>query len=256
MCGICGIHNLGLEPLAHPECLERMSATLERRGPDSQGSFRLPHLALAIRRLSIIDLQTGDQPLTNETGDVTLIFNGEIYNYRDLRQGLLERGHHFKTRSDGEVIAHLYEERGPDFVRELNGMFAIALWDDRAKRLVLARDRAGEKPLFFWRRGKTLVFGSEIKALLEYPEISRALDPEAVAQFCFYGYFPSPRSIFAEVQKLPAAHRMIVEGGEVRVEPFWRLQEFLRPPGSARAKKNEEAGLIGQLREKMRQAAI
>jgi asparagine synthase (glutamine-hydrolysing) len=256
MCGICGLHNLSLEPLAHPECIDRMSARLEHRGPDSHGKFELPHLALAIRRLSIIDLETGDQPLSNEAGDVTLVFNGEIYNYRELRQQLLDHGHQFRTRSDGEVIAHLYEEKGPDFVRELNGMFAIALWDARAKRLVLARDRAGEKPLYYWRREGTLVFGSEIKSLLEYPGISRALDPDAVMQFCFYGYFPTPRSVFEEIKKLPAAHRMIVEGGELLVEPYWRLQEFLRPPGLPRVTKDEEAARTTELRERLRQAAL
>jgi asparagine synthase (glutamine-hydrolysing) len=256
MCGICGLHNLALEPLTHPECIERMSARLEHRGPDSHGKFQLPHLALAIRRLSIIDLETGDQPLSNEAGDVTLVFNGEIYNYRELRERLLEHGHQFRTRSDGEVIAHLYEERGPDFVLELNGMFAIALWDARAKRLVLARDRAGEKPLYYWRRDAMLVFGSEIKALLEYPDMGRTLDPHAMAQFCFYGYFPTPRCVFEEIKKLPAAHRMIVQGGELRVEPYWRLQEFLRPPGAPAVKKSEEAGLVVELRERLRQAAV
>ncbi|MBI1983507.1 MAG: asparagine synthetase B, partial [Acidobacteria bacterium] len=234
MCGICGILNLELEPAAHRERIDRMSARLEHRGPDSHGKFELPHVALAIRRLSIIDLETGDQPLSNETGSVTLVFNGEIYNYRDLREGLLERGHRFKTRSDGEVIAHLYEERGPDFVRELNGMFAIALWDESAKRLVLARDRAGEKPLFYWLRDRTLVFGSEIKALFEYPGVSRELDLEEVNQYFFYGYFPAPRSVYAEVKKLPAAHRMVVERGEARIEPYWRLQEHLCPPDRPR----------------------
>src|SRR5271169_4987280 len=154
MCGICGILNLALQPAAHRERIDRMSERLTHRGPDSHGKFELPHIALAIRRLSIIDLQTGDQPLSNEAGDVTLVFNGEIYNYRELRRGLLERGHTFHTHSDGEVIAHLYEEQGPNFVRELNGMFAIALWDERSKRLVLARDRAGEKPLYYWRRDR------------------------------------------------------------------------------------------------------
>jgi asparagine synthase (glutamine-hydrolysing) len=256
MCGICGLHNLLLEPLADPECIDRMSATLEHRGPDSHGKFELPYLALAIRRLSIIDLATGDQPLSNEAGDVTLIFNGEIYNYRELREQLLSHGHQFRTHSDGEVIAHLYEERGPDFVRELNGMFAIALWDARAQRLVLARDRAGEKPLYYWRRGGMLVFGSEIKALLEYPGIGRGLDREGVAQFCFYGFFPTPRSVFEEIRKLPAAHRMIAQGGELLVEPYWRLQQFLRPPGLARVARNEGKALVEELRERLRQAAV
>jgi len=148
MCGICGLLNLKLEPVAGRDRIDQMSACLEHRGPDSHGKFELPHVALAIRRLSIIDLQTGDQPLSNETGDVTLVFNGEIYNFREIRRRLEPR-HAFKTQSDGEVIVHLYEELGPDFVSELNGMFALALWDEGRKQLTLARDRAGEKPLFY-----------------------------------------------------------------------------------------------------------
>jgi asparagine synthase (glutamine-hydrolysing) len=187
MCGICGILNLKLEPATYRDRIIQMSARLQHRGPDSDGRFELPHLALAVRRLSIIDLATGDQPLSNEAGDIVLVFNGEIYNYVELRRGLLQRGHQFKTHSDGEVIVHLYEEQGPECLRELNGMFAVALWDNRAKRLLLARDRAGEKPLFYWRHDQTLVFASEIKALLEYPEVSRQLDPVAVNQYFFYG---------------------------------------------------------------------
>src|SRR5579864_6917906 len=127
MCGICGIFNLQLQPMAHGDRIDAMAASIFHRGPDSGGQFRLPHIALAIRRLSIIDLETGNQPLSNESGDITLIFNGEIYNYRELSESLRDRGHHFKTRSDGEAIVHLYEEQGPECLRELNGMFAIAL---------------------------------------------------------------------------------------------------------------------------------
>src|SRR5579863_9623772 len=159
MCGICGLLNLNGEPVADRERIDAMSARLAHRGPDSHGKFELPHVTLAIRRLSIIDLETGNQPLSNEAGDVSLVFNGEIYNYREICEGLRDRGHRLKTHSDGEAIVHLYEEKGPDCLRELNGMFAIALWDDRAKRLLLARDRAGEKPLYYWQRGDTLVFG-------------------------------------------------------------------------------------------------
>lgn len=256
MCGICGVYNLDLRPLDRRDLIDRMSARLKHRGPDSQGKFERPHLALAIRRLSIIDLKTGDQPLSNETGEVTLVFNGEIYNFRELREGLLERGHRFKTKSDGEVIAHLYEEKGTDFVRELNGMFAIALWDDRAKRLVLARDRAGEKPLYYWRHNGTLLFGSEIKSILEYPGISRQLDTEAVSQYFFYGYFPTPRTVYTDIKKLPAAHLMVVEGETSRVECYWRMQDYLRAPelGSMSRKQEEEA--CEELREKMREAAV
>jgi asparagine synthase (glutamine-hydrolysing) len=255
MCGICGIFNLRLEPAAHRDRLVRMSARIIHRGPDSDGKFELPYLGLAVRRLSIIDLETGNQPLFNETGDIALVFNGEIYNYRELRQQLVARGHRFKTRSDGEVIAHLYEDAGPDFVRELNGMFAIALWDDREKRLVLARDRAGEKPLFYWTGGDTLVFASEIKALLEYPGIPRELDAPALTQYFFYGYFPAPRSVYAAIRKLPAAHRMVVERGHIHIDAYWRPQVFLRPPGSPRISPREEQALAEELSERLRQAS-
>ncbi|HZT68521.1 MAG TPA: asparagine synthase (glutamine-hydrolyzing) [Terriglobia bacterium] len=256
MCGICGIHNLDLRPLECHGLIDRMSAQIRHRGPDSAGKFERPHLALAIRRLSIIDLETGDQPLSNETGDITLVFNGEIYNYRDLRKDLLARGHRFKTQSDGEVIAHLYEEKGTQFVRDLNGMFAIALWDERAKRLVLARDRAGEKPLYYWQHDGTLLFASEIKSLLQYPHASRRLDPEAVSQYFFYGYFPTPRSVFAEIRKLPAAHMMIVENQDTRIECYWSLQDYLRPPELGRLTREQEEAACEELREKLREAAI
>ena len=233
-----------------------MSQRIEHRGPDSHGKFELSHVALAIRRLSIIDLATGDQPLSNETGEVTLVFNGEIYNYRELRQQLLARGHSFRTQSDGEVIAHLYEDRGPDFVRELNGMFAIALWDQRAGRLVLARDRAGEKPLYYWRGGDVLVFGSEIKALFEYPGISHQPDPISTVEYFLYGYFPSPRSAFAEIRKLPAAHRMVVERGEIAIEPYWRLRDHLRASGLPSPTRKQEETLVEDLRRRLREAAV
>ena len=256
MCGICGLLNLKLEPLAGAQRIHEMSRSLEHRGPDSHGKFELPHVALAIRRLSIIDLQTGDQPLSNETGDVTLVFNGEIYNYRELRRQLLERGHQFKSHSDGEVIVHLYEEQGPDFVAELNGMFALALWDEGRKRLVLARDRAGEKPLFYWHGDHTFVFASEIKALLEYPTIGRSLDHTALTQYFLYGYFPSPRSVFAEIRKLPAAHRMVIQGGEIEIDAYWRLQDHLLPPGRPRVTPREEEQLVAELSRRLREACV
>ena len=256
MCGICGILNLAAEPAEALDRIGAMSARLAHRGPDSHGKFELTYLALAIRRLSIIDLETGDQPLANETGDVTLVFNGEIYNYRELREGLIRRGHRFKSRSDGEVIVHLYEERGMDFVQELNGMFAIALWDDGAKRLVLARDRAGEKPLYYWHRDHTLAFASEIKSLFELPAISRRVDFEALTQYFLYGYIPAPRSAYAEIRKLPAAHIMVVERGRTTIEPYWRIQDHLRPPGHPRPGAREEKELVEELRRRLREAAV
>jgi len=241
--------------MAHGERIDPMAACIFHRGPDSGGKFQLPYLALAIRRLSIIDLETGNQPLTNEAGDVTLVFNGEIYNYRELCEGLRERGHHLKTHSDGEAIIHLYEEQGPDCLRELNGMFAIALWDERAKRLLLARDRAGEKPLYYWSDGHTLVFASEIKSLLEYPGISRALDPTALTHYFFYGYFPGPRSVFAEIKKLPAAHRLVVEGGNIGIDAYWRPQDYLRSPDEPPVTPGQERDLVEELAVRLREAA-
>ena len=191
MCGICGALNLELRPVGGTELVKRMAAQLEYRGPDSRGTFQRPGLAMEIRRLSIIDLETGDQPLSTESGQVSWIVNGEIYNYRELRQELLQRGHRFKTKSDAEVVGHLYEETGEDCLGKLNGMFALALWDESRQRLLLARDRAGEKPLFYWHGGSELIFASEVKALLECPRISRTLNPSAVERYCLYGYIPS-----------------------------------------------------------------
>ena len=256
MCGICGIFNLNLAPLACPDRIGPMTARLVHRGPDSEGRLERAHLVFGIRRLKVIDLATGDQPLSNEDGDVLLIFNGEIYNFRELREGLIERGHHLRTHSDGEVIAHLYEEKGPDCLRDLNGMFAIALWDDRAQQLLLARDRAGEKPLYYWQGGNTLVFASEIKSLLEYPDIPRQPDFEAWTQYLFHGYIPAPHSAFRDIHKLPAAHRLLVQKGQVTLEPYWRLADYLRPPGAAPVTREQESTLVEELRERVRQAAI
>ena len=233
-----------------------MSSRLVHRGPDSAGTFELPYLAMAIRRLSVIDLETGDQPFKNETGCVTLVFNGEIYNYRELRSKLIDRGHQFRTHSDGEVIVHLYEEAGLDFVNELNGMFAIALWDQENARLVLARDRAGEKPLFYWRQGSLFAFASEIKALLELPKVSRTLDPEAIMQYFAHGYFPAPRSVFEQIRKLPAGHRMVIERGSVRIEPYWDLRKFARRPGSPTPSRSEVSAMVTDLRSHLREAAV
>ena len=256
LCGICGIFNASFQPLEDSSAIDRMSARIAHRGPDSQGKFERPGLALAIRRLSIIDLETGDQPLSNETGSVTLVFNGEIYNYRELRRRLLEAGHQFRTQSDGEVMAHLYEEHQEDLVHELNGMFAIALWDEARRRLLLARDRAGEKPLYYWRSGHTLVFASEIKSILEFSAVSREIDREAVLQYLFYGYVPAPRSIFSEIRKLPAGWRMIVEPGGTRLEPYWQLKGHLRPPGSPSYSQGERRRVVDELRARLRAAAV
>jgi len=256
MCGICGIFNLKLEPLACPLRITAMMARLAHRGPDSSGTIERPYLAFGIRRLKIIDLETGDQPLSNESGDVGLVFNGEIYNFRELRRQLVERGHRFRTHSDGEVIVHLFEEKGPDCVQDLNGMFAIALWDDRERRVLIARDRAGEKPLYYWQHGENFLFASEIKSLFECREVPRRPDFEAWTQYLLHGYIPAPRTAFEGIKKLPAAHRMVIQDGRVTIEPYWRLADHLRPPGAPAVSGKEEASIVAELRERVRQAAI
>ena len=177
MCGICGLVSLDGATAPDPAALAAMNETLVHRGPDSDGSVIDGPCGLAMRRLSIIDLAGGDQPIANEDGRIQVIQNGEIYNYRELRESLRGRGHTFSTHSDTEVLVHLYEERGPAFVEELRGMFAIAIWDARQARLVLARDRFGIKPLYYRVAGGQLSFASELKALLRQPGFSREIDP-------------------------------------------------------------------------------
>src|SRR6187549_2982414 len=178
MCGICGIATA--EPGVRPDldAVARMNGRLVHRGPDSDGIFQADGVALAMRRLSIIDLEGGDQPIANEDGSVTVVHNGEIYNYRELRAELERRGHRFRTHSDTEILVHLYEEMGDRLVDRLRGMFAFALWDRTRRRLVLARDRLGLKPLYIYRDPGKLIFGSELKAILAYPNVSRRIDPE------------------------------------------------------------------------------
>jgi asparagine synthase (glutamine-hydrolysing) len=216
MCGIAGFVGPRNERL-----LRRMCATLTHRGPDAEGFYQDDYVGLAHRRLSIIDLLNGRQPMTNETGTLQLVFNGEIYNYQALTEELKRQGHTFATSSDTETILHLYEEHGLDFLRHLRGMFAIALWDSGKKRLVLARDRIGEKPLFYAANGGRLAFGSEIKAVLPWLE-SRSVNPRSICEFFALGYVPSPRTCFDEVRKLPAGHMLVHEKGQATVLQYWR----------------------------------
>ena len=205
MCGICGLVELG-EGVPDRELLERMNQTLFHRGPDSGGGQVEGRAGIAARRLSIIDLAHGDQPIANEDETVWVVQNGEIYNYRELREELARAGHHFRTDSDTEVVVHAYEEHGPRFADLLRGMFAIAIWDTRERRLVLARDRFGIKPLYYRVADGTLSFASELKALLEQPGFSREIDLDALEAFLDYGMVPAPLTIFREARKLPAGH--------------------------------------------------
>lgn len=221
MCGIAG--KVSAAGAVDPILLEQMCSVIEHRGPDSRGLHVNRGVGLGIQRLRVIDLETGDQPIFNEDRTVVVVLNGEIYNYRELREELVGRGHRFSTHSDTEVIVHLYEEHGADCVQHLRGMFAFALWDEGKGRLLLARDRVGKKPLFYFERGGELWFGSEAKAILQDPEVPREPDFAAIDAFLHYQYVPHPLSAFAGIRKLPPAHTLIWEQGRSTTRRYWRL---------------------------------
>ena len=247
---MCGIVGQARDDGGTPEraLLESMCAALEHRGPDSRGIHAEPGAGVGIQRLRIIDLVTGDQPIFNESGDVAVVLNGEIYNYETLRDELRSRGHVFRTSGDTEPIAHLYEELGPACVERLHGMFAVAIWDRRRHRLVLARDRLGKKPLFYCERAGTLSFASELGALLRDPEVPRNVDLAAIDAYLAFRYVPAPLTAFAGVRKLPPGHRLVFEHGNAVVERYWRL-DFSRKASFA---SDEEA--FEALREHVRRA--
>lgn len=226
MCGITGFVDFRCEPARTEEeraqILESMCRVIRHRGPDDQGVLLKPGVGFGMRRLSIIDLAGGHQPISNEDNSVTIVFNGEIYNYRELQKDLQSRGHRFRTNSDTETIVHAYEEFGAACVDHLRGMFAFAIWDDREKQLFIARDRVGKKPLYYSvTRGGTLVFGSELKSLLEHPEVERNINPQALDAYFSLGYVPDPISIFENVEKLPPGHHLTFTNGRLTVERYW-----------------------------------
>lgn len=231
MCGIAGAVWYNSQAALTESVLSRMTGVLRHRGPDDEGFYvkSLPGgenrppcgVALGHRRLAIIDLAGGHQPMSNEDGTRWIVFNGEIYNFRSLRRQLEEKGHQFATHSDTEVILHLYEDKGTDFLTELNGMFALALWDEPRRRLVLARDRLGEKPLVYRVEPDRLIFASELKAILEVPGIPREIDPSALDAYLLYQYVPHPMTIYRGIQKLPPAHMAVYENGQLTVRPYW-----------------------------------
>ena len=212
MCGICGFLGPGHES-ADPDIARRMTATLRHRGPDDEGLYANGPIALGQRRLSIIDLETGHQPVSNEDRTVWAMLNGEIYNHVELREGLIRRGHRFTTRSDTEVLVHAWEDFGEDCVGYLNGMFALALWDERRQVLLLARDRVGEKPLYYTQLGGWLIFGSELRAILAHPSVSRELDLLGLSRYLSCGYVVDRHTIVRGVSQLPPGHLLTVSGG-------------------------------------------
>ena len=254
MCGICGLIHFDGKP-ATRQLLAGMNDRLLHRGPDGDGYIVDGAVGLAMRRLKIIDIAGSDQPLTNEDGSIALIFNGEIYNYRELRQGLEARGHRFKTDGDGETIVHLYEDCGDEAPTRLRGMFALALWDRRRGRLLLARDRFGQKPLYYYQDRKVFVFASEIKALLAHPAAPRVsrFDGEhrgALAEYLSYGYVPAPDTAFAGIKMLqPAMTLQVDRAGAQEQKRYWEAPRLAPPDSSAKAET-----YIGDLRERLEEA--
>src|SRR5688500_1830178 len=246
MCGITGKLTYDGEPVGS-ELLEAMTQAVAHRGPDSAGYYYGEGVGLGHRRLSIIDLATGDQPLTNEDQSVWVVFNGEIYNFADVRTQLEAEGHRFRTRSDTEVIVHGYEQWGADCVDRFRGMFAFAVWDVRARRLLLARDRLGVKPLFYAHTANALIFGSEIKSILHDPGVSREWRADALDAYLTLEYVPGPATMYRHVHKLPAGHILIAEGGQIQIRQYWDLQFT----GDGHAAREEEylEQLEGLLRE-------
>jgi asparagine synthase (glutamine-hydrolysing) len=221
MCGICGIYNMQSgEPVAW-ELVEQMSELVTHRGPDDRGVYLDGNVGLGFTRLSIIDLSGGHQPMCNETGEIWVVFNGEIWNFKALRQELLAKGHHFRSSCDTETIVHAYEEYGVDCIKRLHGMFGLAIWDQPRQRLLLARDRVGKKPLYYTCVDGDLIFASEIKALLRHPRVKRLVDVQALADFLSIRYVPGPATLFANISKVLPGHWLLCENGAIRTECYW-----------------------------------
>ena len=216
MCGIAGFAGRAVSEREREVSLRAMCAAIVHRGPDEEGRYLASDVGLGMRRLSVMDPAMGQQPMSNEDGTLQLVFNGEIYNHRELRRDLVARGHVLATSSDTEVIVHLYEEMGDDVVDALRGMFAFALWDTRRQRLLIARDRVGIKPLYYWEHAGGLAFASELRSLLAMPDFTPRVSTPAVAQYLTFGYVPETHCIFEGVRKLPPGHRLTWEsdGGD------------------------------------------
>jgi len=223
MCGICGKLTIRGEQAVSPALIKAMADTIEHRGPDDEGYYVSGSIGLGFRRLAILDLKSGHQPLSNEDGTIWIIFNGEIYNYQELRAFLLSKGHVFKTKTDTEVIVHLYEELGAECLKKLRGMFGFAIWDEKAKSLLLARDRVGIKPIYYSVTDTSLVFGSEIKAILADPSIKREIAPELIDRFLTFMYVPGKETLLKGIEKLAPGHYLLVKDGKTTVRQYWDL---------------------------------
>jgi asparagine synthase (glutamine-hydrolysing) len=236
MCGIAGILEFRDDTRADRSLVSRMCNVMAHRGPDDEGLYAGDRIAMGMRRLSIVDLATGHQPISNEDGSVWIVFNGEIYNHAELRDELLSRGHCYRSRSDTETIVHLYEEHGKDCVKHLRGMFAFAIWDSREKRLFIARDRLGIKPLYYTHISDCFLFGSEIKVLLEHPNVRRELDRAALPEYLAFGYLSGTGTMYRGIRKLMPGHYLeISETGETRIDEYWELEAAADKPAKDEA---------------------
>ncbi|HAL47876.1 MAG: asparagine synthase (glutamine-hydrolyzing) [Acidobacteria bacterium] len=257
MCGICGEVRLGNTGSVKPDDILAMREALIHRGPDDAGLFMSADrsVGLGFRRLRIVDLSANaNQPLPNEDGEVRVVFNGEIYNFKELRQQLEDRGHRFRSHSDTEVIVHLYEEKGADCVSLLDGMFALAIWDQRNRRLTLARDRAGKKPLFYYHARDRVAFASEIKAFFGHPDIPTEVDPSAVPYYFIHGYVPCPNTFYHQIKQVEPATVMTVEhDGTIESRPYWSLR-YPSHAELASAGPVDRRQVVGRLRQLMTQA--
>ncbi|MFQ5525426.1 MAG: asparagine synthase (glutamine-hydrolyzing) [Thermoanaerobaculia bacterium] len=260
MCGIVGSLDRSRAGGERAEIIRRMMQSLTHRGPDGIGQVDSGECALGFCRLAIMDPDGPSPPYANEDQSVWCLANAEIYNSEDLRRDLESKGHTFNTGVDTEILPHLYEELGLEFVERLNGMFALALWDSRRGRLVLARDRAGEKPLFYWQDGRDLVFASELRALVLHPSVPSSLDAVALRRYLLHDYFPAPMTPLAGVRKLPAGHLMTVERGKVSVRSYWDLADHFDNPALARRKRadlvEELDALLGRAVERRRRSDV
>ncbi|HOK41959.1 MAG TPA: asparagine synthase (glutamine-hydrolyzing), partial [bacterium] len=222
MCGIIGIYNNNLPEIK----IKKIAETLNHRGPDDEGYYfdKENKIAFAHKRLSIIDLQTGHQPISNEDETIWIIFNGEIYNYKILKNELIIKGHKFKTKSDTEVIIHCYEEYGENFVEKLNGIFAFALWDKRLKKIIVARDKVGVKPLYYYSDNNIIIFASEIKAILKHPSIKIEPDYESIDKYLTFLYIPDEKTFFKNIKKLMPGFLLLIKEGQITIKQYWDLQ--------------------------------
>src|SRR5215467_870729 len=244
MCGICGQYNFVTGAPVDAQAIKRMADAIAHRGPDDEGQYIAGSIGLGFRRLSIIDLEGGHQPMSDDDGSVWVVFNGEIYNFPELKSELQSHGHVFRTNSDTEVIVHGYKQWGNDVLQHLNGMFGLAIWDEKKRQLMLARDRTGIKLLYYEISAGRLKFGSEIRALLATEECTPKIDPVSLNLFLRYRYTPSPLTLFQDIRKLAPGTRLIVKNGVARIERWWNFEPVpLNPMPSVDEAEEELLGL-------------